>query len=181
MYVSPRFVRLMLAVCLGLVFLSACRGSQEVAVPEDPRSAMDKQMDAQAQELTENLTDAEVVRTPSGINVTFYQAVLFGFDSAELSEAATKNLEFFAESMNRYTGTNVVIIGHTDAVGSEEYNQALSERRAESVASFIKQQNVAGQRVRTMGMGEIDPIASNDTEEGRRRNRRVVMVIAASS
>ena len=181
MYVSPRFFRLMLAVCLGVLFLSACGGSKEVAVREDPRSAMDKQMDTQALELTENLTDADVVRTPNGISVTFYQAVLFAFDSAELSEAALKNLQFFAESMNRYTGTSVLVIGHTDAVGATDYNQALSERRAESVASFIKQQNVASERVQMMGMGESDPIASNDTEEGRRRNRRVVLIIAAST
>ena len=171
----------MLAVGVGMVFLSACGGAKEVAAPEDPRSAMDKQMDAQAQELTENLPDAEVVRTPSGISVTFYQAVLFAFDSAELSEAALKSLVFFAESMQKYTGTQVLVIGHTDAVGATDYNQALSERRADSVASFIKQQNVASERVQMMGMGESDPIAPNNTEEGRQRNRRVVLIIAAST
>lgn len=181
MYVSHRSFCLILAAWLGVLLLSACGGTKEVAAPEDPRSAMDKQMDAQAQELTENLPDAEVVRIPTGISITFYQAVLFAFDSAELSDAALKSLQFFAESMNRYTGTDVLVIGHTDAVGAEAYNQALSERRAESVATFIKQQSVASERVQMMGLGESKPIAPNDTEEGRQRNRRVVLIIAASN
>ncbi len=173
--------RLTLVACLGMLILSACGGSKEVIVEEDPRSAMEKQMDAQALELSQNLSDAEVERIPEGIRITFFQAVLFAFDSAELSDAALKSLDFFAESMRKYPGTQVEVIGHTDAVGEEAYNQNLSERRAERVSNYIKQQNVASHRVSMTGKGETDPIATNDTEEGRQRNRRVELIIRAAT
>ncbi len=180
MYVSVFSYRLTLVACLGMLLLSSCRGSKEVLVEEDPRSAMEKQMDTQTQELTQHLSDAVVERIPGGIRITFFEAVLFAFDSAELSDAAFESLDFFAESMHKYPGTQVLVVGHTDAIGEEAYNQLLSLQRAESVAGYIKQQNVASKRMAMTGKGESEPIDTNDTEEGRQRNRRVELIITAA-
>lgn len=163
-----------------MLLLSACGGSKEI-VEEDPRTPMEKQMDAQTQELSDNLTNAIVERIPDGIRITFFQAVLFAFDSAELSDAASTNLIFFSESMKKYPGTEVLVIGHTDSVGDEAYNQQLSLRRAESVAVFIMAQNVASERVDKDGKGETAPLDTNDTPEGRQRNRRVELIIKAAT
>ena len=141
---------------------------------------MEKQMDAQTQELTAALTDAFVERIPGGIRITFFEAVLFAFDSAELSDAALTGLDFFAESLLKYPGTQVEVIGHTDSIGEEAYNQQLSVRRAESVAGYIIQKNVASERLITTGKGETQPIDTNDTNEGRQRNRRVELIITAA-
>ena len=179
MYVSVLTYHLTLLACLGMLFLSACSGCKEILVEEDPGSAMEKQMDAQTLELAQYLSDGVVERIPGGIRITIYEAVLFAFDSAELSDAAFERLDFFAESMHKYPGTQVLIVGHTDATGEKAYNQQLSLQRAESVAGYLKQQNVASKRMAMTSKGESEPIDTNDTEEGRQRNRRVELIITA--
>ncbi|MDX1675664.1 MAG: OmpA family protein [Longimicrobiales bacterium] len=138
------------------------------------------QMDQQAKELRSEIEGATVTRVGEGIVVTFDTGLLFDFDSATLREAARVNLTNLADHLDQYERTDVLIIGHTDSIGTETYNQRLSERRAESAARFIAEHNVARERISTRGMGESDPIASNDTAEGRQDNRRVEVVIYAS-
>lgn len=138
------------------------------------------QMDKQAEELEEDLPDADVERVGEGIQITFDSAILFDFDASALRPVARQNLASLAESLRKYPDTDVTIIGHTDARGSEEYNQALSERRARAAAGFLLEQGIAPERVHTFGMGETEPIATNDTEEGRQQNRRVEVAIYAS-
>jgi outer membrane protein OmpA-like peptidoglycan-associated protein len=82
--------------------------------------------------------------------------------------------------LNKYPDTDIKILGHTDNKGTDAYNQGLSERRAASVSSYLKDHGISSSRVSTKGMGENDPIASNDTEEGRSQNRRVEFVITAN-
>ncbi|HUH11565.1 MAG TPA: OmpA family protein, partial [Longimicrobiales bacterium] len=79
-----------------------------------------------------------------------------------------------------YEGRELLVVGHTDAVGSDDYNQALSERRAQAAADFLVTQGVSRTAIRTVGRGETEPIASNDTPEGRQMNRRVEVAIFAS-
>ncbi len=181
---SSSFPWLPLGGLLLLLTVSACGGSKPVSLPEPPpedlRTAMDRQMDTQAQELTEILSYATVERIDQGIRVTFHAAVLFGFDSSDLSEAAFESLDLFAESMERYRNTHVHVVGHTDNVGAEEYNQSLSMRRAESVVDRLSRQGVPSERVDMSGKGESAPIDSNETEAGRQRNRRVELVITAA-
>ena len=130
------------------------------------------------QELAEVLTDATVERIEGGIRITFHAAVLFAFDSAELSTSAFESLDLFSESMQKYPNTRVLVVGHTDAVGEEDYNQRLSLQRAESVVDHLHQKEVAQARVDMMGKGESEPIDSNETDEGRQRNRRVELIIS---
>lgn len=137
-----------------------------------------RQMDRQAEEL-ESIEGATVTRVGEGIVVTFDTGILFGFDSSDLQSQARSNLQQLAANLNQHDRTDVLIIGHTDATGSESYNQALSERRAQSAASYVESQGVAAERVSIRGMGETDPVATNETEEGRTLNRRVEVVIYA--
>ncbi len=138
------------------------------------------QMDKQAKELEEEIPGAEIERVGEGIQITFDSAILFGFDSAELQTESKSNLRNLASSLQKYPNTEVTIIGHTDSVGSEEYNQQLSERRSASARAFLVREGVAPDRVLAVGRGETEPVASNETDLGRSQNRRVEFAIFAS-
>jgi len=137
-------------------------------------------MDKKAQELDEELANAEVERVGEGIKVTFDSGLLFDFDSAALRSNAQQNLSEFAQSMREYPETNILIVGHTDSKGSESYNQQLSDDRAESAAEYLIRQGLDPGRLTTMGKGESEPVATNETEAGRQQNRRVEVAIFAS-
>jgi outer membrane protein OmpA-like peptidoglycan-associated protein len=137
------------------------------------------QMDRQAAALDRELEGATVSRVGEGIVVTFDGGILFDFDRAELRPEARANLQELARNLNQYTRTEVLILGHTDSVGAPSYNQGLSERRAQSAANYLMNQGIQGHRISTRGMGEHDPIATNETAEGRQLNRRVEVVIYA--
>jgi outer membrane protein OmpA-like peptidoglycan-associated protein len=140
-----------------------------------------RQMDRQAEEL-ERIEGAEVERVGEGIHVTFASGILFPFDSDQLLPAGRENLREFARSLLRSENaqTHVLIAGHTDSVGTAEYNQRLAERRALSASRFLQEQGVPAARLTTVGRGEFEPVASNDTEAGRQQNRRVEVAIYAS-
>jgi outer membrane protein OmpA-like peptidoglycan-associated protein len=137
-------------------------------------------MDKQAEEMKKVLGDAEVRRVGEGIVIDFKEKVLFGFDRSDLGANAATNLDKLINVLNKYPDTDIKILGHTDNKGTDAYNQGLSERRAASVSSYLKDHGISSSRVSTKGMGENDPIASNDTEEGRSQNRRVEFVITAN-
>jgi outer membrane protein OmpA-like peptidoglycan-associated protein len=137
-------------------------------------------MDSQAEDLQDKLPNARVERVGEGIAVTFDSGILFGFDSSDLQAAGQQNLSDLAASLQEYEGTEVLVVGHTDSVGSDAYNQGLSERRAASARSYLIGAGLESGRVRAVGMGENEPIASNDTDAGRQQNRRVEIAIFAS-
>lgn len=138
------------------------------------------QMDKQAEELEEVLDDATVERVGEGIKITMDSAILFDFNSADLRAPSTESLARLAESLLEYPNTDLVVVGHTDGSGSSEYNQKLSERRAESAASILLRNGVVVDRILVSGLGESDPIESNDTAVGRQANRRVEIAIFAN-
>ncbi len=138
------------------------------------------QMDKQAKELQQNIPGATVERIGEGIAVTFASGLLYDFDSDVVKSEAGKNLRSLAQSLEKYPGSDILIVAHTDQVGPASYNQGLSERRASAAANYLVAQGVVRSRVSTRGMGETDPVASNDTESGRARNRRVEVAIYAS-
>ena len=135
------------------------------------------QMDKQAQQLAYDLPGATVQRIGEGIAVTFPEGLLFGFDSDRLGSSARDNLRKLAESLKQYPNTRTLIVGHTDSDGSAQYNRDLSDRRALSAASFITGEGIDRLRISTAGRGETEPIATNDTDDGRRQNRRVEIAI----
>lgn len=137
-------------------------------------------MDRQAEELEQNINGATVERIGEGIAVTFASGLLFDFDSDVLRPEAQANLRELATSLEKYGDSDLLVLGHTDAVGSTAYNQGLSERRAEAVAAYLSARGVSRARMGTRGLGETDPIAANETEAGRQANRRVEVTIVAS-
>jgi len=139
-----------------------------------------QRMDRKAQELEDELANADVERIGEGIVVTFDSGLLFDFDSSALRSGSRSDLREFANSMSEYPETEILVVGHTDSKGSESYNQGLSQRRAESAADFLMNQGIAADRLRTVGRGESEPVATNDTEAGRQQNRRVEVAIFAS-
>lgn len=138
------------------------------------------EMDKQAKELKQNIPGARVERVGEGITVTFESGLLFDFDSDKIKPTAGSNLKTLAKSLSKYPGSDLLIVGHTDQVGPASYNQTLSEKRSSSAASYLVTQGVRRSRINTKGMGETEPLESNDTELGREHNRRVEVAIFAS-
>lgn len=139
-----------------------------------------RKMDKQAEEIKNTIPNAEVIREGEGIIVKFESGILFDVDQYALKTNARTNIENLSTSLKNNLETNILIVGHTDATGSENYNLRLSERRAESVRSYIISQGISPIRLSTEGRGESEAIASNETEAGRALNRRVEIVIVAN-
>jgi outer membrane protein OmpA-like peptidoglycan-associated protein len=137
-------------------------------------------MDKQAEEMQADLQGAKIERVGEGIKITFDSGILFDVDKSTLRPAAKTNLDKLAVILNKYPDTNILIEGHTDATGSEDHNLELSRNRASSVSNYVAGLGVNPSRFTTMGYGESQPIATNDTEEGRQQNRRVELAIMAN-
>jgi outer membrane protein OmpA-like peptidoglycan-associated protein len=99
--------------------------------------------------------------------------VLFAFNQSELTPAAQSKLDSLMPKLQSADVVSIKVVGHTDSVGSDTYNQALSERRASSVAAYLLSQGVAPNKLTSEGKGQSQPVADNETEEGRAKNRRV--------
>ncbi len=138
-------------------------------------------MDQQAKELEVAIPGAVVERIGEGLVVTFASGLLYDFDSDAIRPEAAQNLQNLATSLKKYSDTELLIVGHTDALGTTEYNQDLSTRRAGSASRYLALQGVAGSRIHVSGRGELEPVASNDTELGRQTNRRIEVAIYAAA
>lgn len=139
-----------------------------------------RKMDKQAEEIKNEVPGVKVERVGEGIVVEFTSNILFGFDNYNLTSEAKGNLDKLVTILNKYPDTDIAIIGHTDSKGSESYNQKLSVRRADAVADYLANQNIASNRLTTKGFGETQPKYSNDTAEGLAQNRRVEFAITAN-
>ena len=137
-------------------------------------------MDSRAQELERTVPGATVVRVGEGIQVTFASGLLFDFDSDRIRSSAAGNLNALAGSIGKDDDSNMMIVGHTDDVGSDAYNLSLSDHRAQSAALYLSQHGVS-RYIATAGRGEREPVASNTTDSGRQANRRVEIAIFASA
>lgn len=137
-------------------------------------------MDAQAEDLQDKLPNAQVERVGEGIQVTFDSGILFDVNAANLRGAAQGNLSDLVASLEDYEGTEVLVVGHTDSTGQASYNQALSERRADAARNYLIGAGLDASRVRAMGVGENEPVDTNETDMGRQANRRVEVAIFAS-
>jgi outer membrane protein OmpA-like peptidoglycan-associated protein len=143
-------------------------------------AAIGNYMDRQAREMREDLEGAKVERVGEGIKITFDSGILFKVDSYNLQEPAKENIAELSETLKKYDDTNILFAGHTDNTGSEKYNQQLSEDRAKSVAEYTSFLGVESNRMTIIGYGETEPIASNETAQGRQQNRRVEIAIYAN-
>ena len=140
-------------------------------------------MDKQEAKLREQMagTGVDVVRNGDNITLDVPGGVTFAFDSANLNSQFYPVLDKVAATLAEYDKTVIEVAGHTDSVGSDAYNQQLSERRANSVAAYLSSHGVDRARMVTIGAGEMHPVATNDTDEGRAQNRRVEITIVPVS
>jgi outer membrane protein OmpA-like peptidoglycan-associated protein len=130
----------------------------------------------QAQEMQQQIDALQAKVTDRGIVLNLGD-VLFASGNSALVGGAHARLDKLVLFLGKYADRTIAIEGHTDSVGSEEYNQGLSERRAESVSTYLKSQGVAAARIKATGKGENDPVAGNDSNGGRQQNRRVEVII----
>lgn len=137
-------------------------------------------MDKQAAKIRWELEDAKVERVGEGILITFDSGILFDINSFGLKVETKSNLERLSGTLRKYGDTDVRILGHTDNTGTAEYNQDLSRKRAASVKQYLIAQGITDGRLKVAGYGEADPLATNETVEGRQLNRRVEIVIVAN-
>jgi outer membrane protein OmpA-like peptidoglycan-associated protein len=142
-------------------------------------AAVGNYMDREAEVLRQKLRASGVSVTRAGNQIVLNMPghVTFATDSSDISSSFYEVLDSVAIVLNEYDQTYVDVIGHTDSTGSEEYNQALSVRRARSVADYLMSRQVIPERLVVTGMGQTRPIAPNDTTEGRALNRRVEIVL----
>lgn len=142
-------------------------------------AAVGRKMDKQEEELRQ-IEGVEVTRPSEGeINVRLTSDILFDYDSAGLRTASRETLNELAQNFARYPDNQIIVEGHTDATGSDAYNQKLSEQRASNVADYLIDRGVTARNVVVYGYGESRPKSSNDTAEGRQLNRRVEIHIRA--
>lgn len=131
-------------------------------------------LDKQAQELAKV---AETERTQNGILTKLKSDLLFDVNSADLKPAAKSDLNEISAILKQYPEDRIMVVGYADSQGSDSYNQQLSDRRARSVKLALVAGGVPASTIEAMGQGESNPVASNDTAEGRSKNRRVEMTI----
>lgn len=136
-------------------------------------------MDRQEREIRERTagTDVEVIRRGDDLILQMPSGITFATDSSTVQPQFRPTLDKVADVLDRYNQTYVDVYGHTDSTGSAQYNQALSERRADAVADYLVSRGVQQARIEAIGYGLTQPIASNDTVEGRAENRRVEIKI----
>jgi outer membrane protein OmpA-like peptidoglycan-associated protein len=146
-------------------------------------AAVGAYMDHQQKAMQQSLqgTGIEVQRTSQNtLNLTMPNSITFGYDSATLTPDAQNALNSVANVLNQYPDSTINVTGHTDDLGSDSYNQKLSESRAASVASYLAQHNVTSARLSQQGMGERAPKFPNTDEANRSQNRRVELAIVAN-
>ena len=141
-------------------------------------------MDSQKRDLEKNLSreiqsgEARVDKMPNDVvRITMTSHTAFDTGSVDIKPAFHSTMDKLADVVVRYGKTTLTIVGHTDNVGSNQYNQKLSERRALSVAQYFESRRVSPLRLATLGKGEGEPVASNNTESGRQANRRVEIFV----
>jgi len=147
-------------------------------------AAVGSYMDSQKRDLEKNLQqeiqsgEARVEKMPNDVvRITMTSHTAFDTDSVNIKPAFHSTLDKLADVVVRYGKTSLTVVGHTDNVGSNQYNQKLSERRAVSVAQYFESRHVSPLRLATLGKGEGEPVASNTTESGRSANRRVEIYV----
>lgn len=142
-------------------------------------SAIGKYMDEQEAALKAELADTgvQVIRDGEQLRLIIPGELTFASDGTQVQSNFYPILNDVAVVLGEYEKTKLSIEGHTDSTGSDMYNQNLSMARANSVAAYLSQQNISPDRLQTLGLGESQPIASNASEESRRKNRRVELNI----
>ena len=150
--------------------------SREEADKAEKARRETEQAKAEIDQFLKDLSDLQGKMTERGIVLTMGD-VLFSFGKADLSAGAVRNLDKITGFLEKHPDRNLLIEGHTDSIGSDEFNQALSQKRADAVKEALVGKGIVPDRIATKGYGKQFPVAGNDTESGRQMNRRVEVVI----
>jgi outer membrane protein OmpA-like peptidoglycan-associated protein len=139
-------------------------------------------MDRQAERIEEEIPGAEVTRVGEGINVTFNEdaGVYFDTNKSDVKGTSATTLDRLVGILKEYPDTNILVEGHTDSAGPDDYNLNLSKQRAQSVTNYLVTNGISGGRLTTTWYGESQPKADNSTAAGKAKNRRVELVIVAN-
>jgi len=165
----------------ALIFKNTAAGAiLGAAVGGTAGYAIGRHMDKQAKEIKQAVPDAQVERVGEGIEMTFNSALLFKINSSDLGDSAKVNLDKLADVFIKYPETNILVEGHTDDTGPDEYNMQLSERRAKSVAGYLESKGIPFDRFTIKWYGETQPKYPNDNDVDRSKNRRVELAIYAN-
>jgi outer membrane protein OmpA-like peptidoglycan-associated protein len=157
---------------LGVIIGAAVGGTAGVLIG--------KKMDKQAEEIKKEVPNATVERIGEGIAVEFESKILFDYDKSILKTEVKNSLNDLVVILKKYPDTDIEIQGHTDNKGSDSYNEALSQRRSNAVMLYLIDRGIPNSRMNPKSFGEEYPKYSNDTEEGRLKNRRVEFLITAN-
>jgi outer membrane protein OmpA-like peptidoglycan-associated protein len=150
---------------------------QESATELQERERKLAELQAASERAQAELRKMESMREEEGRLVISLSGVLFEAGGNELSALARGRLDTVAQALGTYKDRNILVEGHTDDRGSDSTNQQLSQKRADAVRQYLEQRGVSGDRIRSIGRGESEPIAKNDTPEGRANNRRVEIIV----
>ena len=159
------------ALLLLAITAASCGGTKKIT--KQQRNALEDTYESFKRELPE----ATVTMDGDKVKVVLAEAVLFKINSAEINEDYLPSLGKMAKVLNKYPQTSIIISGFTDITGTEEFNKTLSEKRANSAKTVLVKESVASDRIYAWGLGAKNPVASNDTELGRKQNRRVEFVV----
>ncbi len=169
---SPREENYGTATC----YFYVVRAAQPAPASPPPYPSQDIDLRQQEQDF-QQIPGFDARQSGNELIVTIPNTVLFDFDSYALRYEARRDLDRVAEILMRYQNSSITVAGHTDSIGDSSYNQRLSEYRAQSVANYLISRGVQSYRISSVGYGETMPIASNASESGRQRNRRVELYI----
>lgn len=174
--------RLMALLVMAAVALVGCATAKQTPQAAAPAPAAMASADADGDGVTDDKDACPGTRAGARVDSKGCEIILelsgvnFAFDSADLSPAATSALDSVVSRLQFHSVKRVEIAGHTDSTGPESYNQKLSERRAQAVADYMEKNGIEWWRMNVVGYGESQPVASNDTREGRTQNRRVQII-----
>lgn len=152
-------------------------GEQRKQVQLDARTREAREARMRAERLERELEDIKQQQTERGTIYTLGGDALFATNKAELKAGARASFDRLARTLNETPERKIVVEGHTDSTGAEDYNQQLSQERAESVKRYLTSQGVDAGRITAVGKGEAFPVANNETAAGRQQNRRVEVII----
>lgn len=161
----------MLGISCGLLIIAAC------GTPKHKKAYMRHTY----RSIKKSVKNAEVTKLNDTIKVLFPSNLMFPVNSTTIDSLALPAMKRFADALIKYNRTSILISGYTDSVGTDEYNDQLSAKRADTARKSLESNKVSSERIFTWGMGERHPITKNDTEQGRARNRRVEFVVLYKS
>lgn len=164
---------LLLSILAGAVCLTSCKSKKKTKTQEGVKEPEV----IEVVEVREAEVFAEAVKTDEGVKLTFSADLLFATDSYTLTNKEKDDLDNLAKLLKKKKKQNIRIDGYTDSTGTVQYNNTLSEKRANSVKEYLEKQGVDASRMKTKGYGQANPIADNKTAEGRQKNRRVEIII----